>query len=511
MANGRIRIGYPDPSARVLTAAVGSYLLSGQAADLSYSGAVLDEYDHIDSPTSYTDHWMDPAKAVNGLGTFADPWQSSQVFAFNPAGGRHRIIVLPGDWNVTGVYSGDSKMPFLNPEHSGTEANPVILKAQYASTNSSTTAEQLTIIRRTSGAGSIIGTPGTADHWLLDGFKFEGTHGGGGNENAHIVLRSCSGWQLTRFWIDDEFASYVDTSTVPDGSTNGGGVYLQLVDHIVVKDFLIENLGSTDPDNLKVWQPIEMYDATDCEVSYGTIRNVWGIGVHMKGAPAVDFQRNLIHHLLVDNCEDGGINPYVVQAGTDPADHNYWWNIVVSNCPNHAAEFNFIVNAELGLVAHQGTHFQNITFVNTGNSTIMFRPVQYTQYISIRNCVLDDSPKHIEFSDAFYPSIDGTPDDGYGNAEITWDYNRYNNFSNIDESASGSDSTLAAWRTRTDAAHPATGWDDNSDTTTHTYAGGGSYVTHSSVAADRPDTHNLYGGGNVRVGAWEPVGHRPSM
>lgn len=508
MANGRIRIGYPSPTNRLL-AEMGSYSLAGQIALLLYDAADSAFYSYIDSPVGYTDHWVYNG-STTGTGTEGSPYTLNQMLTFPISGGRHRFILKPGQYSITAVAS-DSKMPVLDPTNSGTAANPVIVTAQFSATKASTTAEQLTVFRRTAGAGSILGTAGGADYWLWDGFKMAGSHGGGGNENAHIVLRSCVGWEFTRFWIDDEFDSFVPFIPCPgagcnDGSTNGGGVFIQASSQIFVSDFIIENLGQAGGGNLVVWQPIEMYESTDVEVQYGTIRNIWGIGVHMKGYQGfAHFQRCNIHHLLLDNCQDGGLNPYVVQAGTNPANHNYWWNIIVKNSQNHAAEFNFIENAGLGLVAHQGTHFQNITFVNTTNSSILVRPAQYTQYISVRNCVMDDSPKHLEFLDALYPSTGGIPDDGYGNEQIAFDYNRYNN-GNIMESGSGTDTNLTAWRLRSV-------WDDNSDDTPHTYvnAPGGNFLTHSSVPANRPDTHNRYGGANVRPGAWEEVGHRDTL
>jgi hypothetical protein len=447
------------------------------------------DYDFIDNPVGYTDHWVAPG-STSGTGAFATPYTITQMLQFPIAGGRHRFILKPGTYSITGA-AGDSKMPFLDPQSSGTVANPVLVKAQFAATNASTTPAQLSIIRRTGGQGSILGTQGR-NYWRWDGFKIAGTHGGNGFENAHIVLRSAIGWWFTRFHIDDEFASYVGLEHEPTGSTNGGGIFMQLISSCVLRDFIIENLGNPIGANLRVWQPVEFYDTTDTEVSYFTIRNIWGIGVHMKGAPAVQFQRIRIHHGLVDNCRDTGIHPYDVEAGTTPANHNYWWNIVVKNSGGHGVQFNVIGGP------HRGTHLQNITVVNSTNSSVMFRPETYSSDISIRNSVFDNSSKHIEFLDALYPQG--------GNNSIVWDYNRYNRFTNIDESGSGSDSLLVNWRSRS-------GQDANSDTATAAYvnAAGGDYTTATSVTADAPDTHNLYGGGTVKRGAFELLGHRTNV
>lgn len=508
MANGRLRIGHASPGSRVLLAEYGQYSLTGNIAQLLYNPVSGAEYDWADAPAGYTDLWVDPQKATNGDGSVGNPYQFSQVMS-HPSPAAKRFICLPGRLSVTAVDAGDSKMPALRPSVSGTQAQPAILKAQFPATRSTTTPEQMTIIERTANAGSIFGSTG-ADYWRFDGFKFEGTHGGGGNENAHIVLRSCTGWWVTRTWIDDQFESFVPHIPCPgvgcnDGSTNGGGFFLQGIDFSVFRDVLIENVGQEIGTNLLIWQGFEMYDVQDTEFSYFTIRNIWGIGVHMKGNPEREFLRNRVHHAVVDSCADSGCNPYQVRASTQ-ANYNYWWNIVVSNCGKHGSEFTSTMPD-----GHYGTQFQNMTYVNNGFSNIMFRNNNYLgDHVGIRNSVFSGTGKHIEFLDQLYP---GTPTfGGVGNEDIAWDYNRYNNTTAIAQSGSGTDANIAAWRSRTDAAHPP-GWDDNSDTTAHTYVNfaAGDYHTNSSVAADRPDHWGRYGGGNVRPGAWETGGYRNNV
>lgn len=518
MASGRLRIGHSSAAARTMLAEYGQYNLNGQTAQLTHVPLLAGEYDNIDNPVGYTDLWVDPEKATNGDGSLGNMYQFSQVMS-HPSPSAKRFIVIPGRLSVTAVNA-NSKFPALFPVNSGTQSQPAILKAQFPATRASTTEAQMTIIDRTSGAGSIIGTYSSGgDHWRLDGFKFEGTHGGGGNENAHIVLRNRTGWWITRTWIDDNFESFVPFIGCPgtgcnDGSTNGGGIFIQGTTFCKVRDVLIENLGQVGGGNLIVWQPIELYDTTDFEASYFTIRNVWGIGVHMKGeqfGPA--FRRNYIHHGVVDNCRDSGCNPLFVRAGTNPADHNRWWNIIVSNCDNHGSEWNMI-----GPDPHTGTHFRNMTYVNNGGSNVMFRggtdtQIAYSQHCSIKNSVFRGTPKHLEFLDHFYPG--DTTFWGLDNEEIQLDYNRYNNATNIAEAANGSSSTLSAWRSRTDTAKPPNGWDDNSDDTVHTYEDflGGDYHTAGSVPADRPDDLGVYGtvGALVPPGAWERGGYRDNV
>jgi hypothetical protein len=451
-----------------------------------------EDYAFMDSPVGYTDHWVYNG-STSGSGSELSPWTIAQFLAFNPSGGRHRVIMKPGRYNIT-TAAADSKMPVWELAGGGTAANPYLIKAQFPATNSSTTAGQLTIIDRTAGSGSLMGTAnngGIKNHVRVDGLKFEGGHGGNGNENAHIVLRSCNNWWFTRFWID---GLSEDTTSQP--STNGGGLFAQGVSSLFFRDFIMDNLGNPST-STKIWQGVELYDATDCDFSYFTLRNIWGIGVHMKGAPNVQFVRNRIHHGYIFNPGDGGLNPYDVEAGTNTANHNFWWNIVVdgNGLASHCAEFNVIGGP------HRGTHFQNITMRRSRFGALMFRPVAYSDGVTIRNCVFDmqgiAGQHHIEFLDALYPML--------GNDQIIFNYNRYNN-GIIMESGSGTDTTLAQWRSRS-------GEDMQSDETTHTYAGGGSFITHASVPADRPDTWGLYGpaGALVPVGCFQPAGHRTTV
>lgn len=489
-------------SAAVIALLLSAFVPSSDATLIVQSGARCfncgssgdaSVYANIDSPVGYTDHWVDPTKSTNGTSGCpeVDPCQVSQMIAFNPAGGRHRFIFLSGTHNVTGV-AGDSKMPYYDPAFSGTEANPVIVTTECPASRASCAGSE-TIFERTSGAGSIFGTAGGADYWIVDGIKWKGGHGGGGNENAHIVLRSTVGWQISRFVIDGE---QEDTTAEP--STNGGGIYMQLVDDILIQDGIIEDVGA--PGSTEVWQGIEMYDATDVDIGYLTVRNIRGICLFMKGAPAIEFVRNRIHHNKLTACSDVGMHPFDVFAGTTASNHNYWWNNTVADS-DHCIKFN-VLDRE-----HQGTHYQNNTCVNNVNVSLQFEPGgaggSYGQYISIRNNVFDDSPKHVEFYNQFYPGI---PDGGDNNELIVFSGNRYNNFTNVMESATGNDDTVGEWQTRSSS-------DAGADATTNTYTNfaGGDYTTATAVAADRADTNDLYDEATVRPGAWQPVGARVTL
>jgi hypothetical protein len=456
-----------------------------------------DTYEAIDNPgVDYVDCWVDPDKISNGDCSEGNPNQISQMLGSRPVGTGIRFRVLAGTTSVT-TAAGDSKMPVLDPSYSGTESHPIIVRAECPASRSSCSGSEW-IIERTASAGSILGTAGGADYWHIDGPKFQGGHGGGGVENAHIVLRSTVGWQFTRFHIDGD-----QEDTTAEASTNGGGIYMQLVDDVLIQDGIIEQIGA--PGSTEIWQGVEMYDATDVELAYLTIRTIRGLCIFMKGAPAVEFQRNRIHHNKISACSDVGMHPYDVFAGTTTGNHNYWWNNTVADS-DHCIKFN-VLDRE-----HQGTHFQNNTCVNNANVSLQFEPggvgSSYGQYISIRNNVFDDSTKHIEWFNQFYPGVPNPPIDGGGdgNELIVFDGNRYNNFTNVMESATGNDDTVGEWQARSSS-------DAGADATAHTYTNfaGGDYTTATGVAADRTDTGNLYGGGSVRVGAWEPVGARTSL
>lgn len=437
------------------------------------------EYDFIDAPVGYTDHWVSPTRTSNGSGNSqADPMQWSQMMSFNPAGGRHRFIVMPGQLSVTGNIPDDTKMPYLQPSFSGTAANPVIVKAQYPATNSATTGGQYSVIRRTANIGSILGTEGGASYWRFDGFKFAGGNGSagsdGGNEKAAVVLRSTEGWWFSRCHFDGEEADWTSI-----GSTNGGCFFMQLVSDCVIQDCLIENYGDWG-NGSDIWQGIELYDATDNIFRRCTIRNIWGLGFHMKGAPAVAFQRNQIYDMYIENCNEAGISAFDVVAGTNPANHNNWHNIIVKDC-FHGMVFN--ANSP-----HQGTHLQNCTFIDCPEQimfTLGIGHPGYTQYISVRNCVVYSGGIALMWLDGFHD-----PDPVFTN-------NRYNGNTTFMNSGAGN-TTLATWQGPTFGSRDA---GSDSNVPVFTNSGAGNYTTATSVTADAPDTGGFFGGGTIRRGA----------
>lgn len=490
MASGRIRIGHGSPSARTLTAEYGQYNLSGQIAQLLYGAIAAADYDFIDNPVSYIDHWVDPEKSTNGAGTEADPYQWSQMMSFNPAGFRHRFIVLPGQLSVTGNIPDDTKMPYLDPQFSGTAANPVLVKAQYPATRSTTTSEQMTVIRRTANIGSILGTQGRS-YWRFDGFKMEGGCGSlgtdGGNEKANIVLRSASGWWITRFWIDGEEADHSSQL-----STNGGAMFFQRIDHVVVRDVIIENIGDHSSQDA-YWQGVELYDTTDSDFSYFSIRNCYGMGFFMKGEYDIAFQRNHIHHGFAEDCAEACYMAMRIGAGPDPADHNYWYNLVADQRGTPGFNKCFLLNA---IEPHTGTHVQNCTFIGGRESFSAVAGPTYTEHVSFHNNVFYLSGSNIVFQDGSWgPNTD----------DIVFDYNLYNGHTVSFAETTTTLSNLEQWR-----ASPYFK-DTNGSASAPSFVNfaGGDLRTNGPAVV--PDHWNLFDEDTVPFGAFEEYGCRRNM
>jgi hypothetical protein len=453
------------------------------------------EYDFIDNPVGYTDHWVDPARTSSGTGTQASPYTWNQMMTLNPpAGGRHRFIVMPGQLSVTTAAS-SSKMPAIQPTWSGTAANPVLLKAQFPATRTSTTPSQRTVLRRTSGVGSIFGTFNSANYWRVDGLAFTGGNGSqgmdGGNEKANLVLRNCSGWWVTRCTIDGEEADHVDQG--PSTSTNGAGIYMQRITNMVIRDVIIENMGD-HASAARVWQGIEWYGGADVEISYFTIRNCYGLGVFQKGVQDGDpqFQRNYIHHGIVSSCADTAYHPYYVSAGADPANHNYWYNLVADQRGVSGFSKCFLLNA---IIPHQGTHVQNCTFIG-GREAVSFVPSTYTADISFDNNVWHQNVENIVFQDGGYGLS--------GSNLITFDWNQYSSYSGAHAQTTTSTS-YDQWR-----ASPYNK-DANATNAAASFVNfaGGDYRTNGAAVA--PDRWNRFGGGNVPRGAFQPYGCRRDL
>lgn len=491
----RLRIGHPMPGQLILPADYGSFSLSGQIAALSYTpvgGGAGDDYDWMDSPVGYTDHWVDPEKTTNGDGSSGNPYQWSQMMSFNPGGGRHRFIVMPGQLSVTGNIPDDTKMPYLDPVFSGTAANPVLVKAQYPATRSTTTTEQLTIIRRTANIGSILGTQGR-DYWRFDGFKMEGGCGSqgadGGNEKANIVIRGATGWWITRFWIDGEEADHSNQA-----STNGGAMFCQVVNDLVVRDVIIENIGDhTSAD--QYWQGIELYDTWDSDFSYFTIRNCYGMGFFMKGEYDFPFQRNHIHHGFAEDCAEACYMAMYINAGTNTADHNYWYNLVADQRGTPGFNKCFLLN---GIVPHTGTHVQNCTFIGGRESFSAVAGPTYTNHISFQNNVFYLSGSNIVFQDGSW---------GANTSPIVFDWNQYNGHTVSFAETTSTLSNLEQWQ----------GSPYNKDTNGSSAApsfvdfANGDFRTNGSAVA--PDHWNLFdvGGSNVPRGAFQAYGCRTDV
>lgn len=448
------------------------------------------DYAWIDSPVGYTDYWVDPARVTTGAGTQVNPYSWNQMMTLNPpAGGRHRFIVMPGQLSVTTAQS-SSKFPAIQPTWSGTAENPVLLKAQFPATRSSTQSSQMTVIRRTAGVGSLFGTFNSANYWRVDGLKFAGGNGSqgadGGNEKANMVLRNCTGWWVTRCWVDGEQA---DHTSQP--STNGAAIYMQQITQIRIQDVILENMGSPTS-AARIWQGIEWYDGADIDISYFTVRNCYGLGVFQKGIQfGPQFQRNYIHHGIVSACADTCYHPYYVSAGSDPANHNYWYNLVADQRGVSGFSKCFLLNA---IVPHQGTHVQNCTFIG-GREAVSFVPSQYTADISFDNNVWYQNVDNIVFQDGPAWGLQG-------NNLIQWDWNQYSGQTGAMVQVNTTLNNLSQWQ-----ASPYLK-DANATNAAPSFVNfaGGDFRTNGPAVA--PDRWVKFGGGTIPRGAFEPYGCR---
>ena len=456
------------------------------------------EYDDIDNVTGYTDHWVDLARTTTGSGTFGDPYSFNQVMTLNrPTNERHRFTAIPGQLSVTTTFPGDSKMPAIQPTWGGSAANPVILRAQHPATRTGVSLSNMSIIRRTSGTGSIFGTgPTGPGHWKVDGFKFAGGHAApgadGANENATIVLRGCTGWSLTRIHIDGE-----ESDSSPQGSSNAAGIYIQGCTFLRLKDLIIENIGAHATN--RIFQGIELYDTADSEFSYFTIRNCFGLGFFMKGfgVYAIHFQRNRVHHGIVSQCYDSAYHPYYVVAGTNTANHNYWYNLVADQ--RGMPQFNkcVLMNA---IDPHQGTHFQNCAFIG-GHEAVSFENTLWANppHITFRNNCWHQSVEHIMYQDGHY---------GQNNSQlITFNYNQYGSRTGRFAAANVDINTFQQWQ-----ASPYLK-DANGVESTPAFANfaGGDFRTIGPNVV--PDHHGLFGpvGALIPFGPFQPYGCRRTL
>lgn len=470
--------------------------LAGPGSRYHTAGSSSAAYSDIDALTP--DFIVDPARTTNGSGTEASPYQPSQAFGLNPNGQRVVFEWLPGNLDFTDADP-NSKFSRWHPLHSGTVSNPIIHRCRYKASRATTTAQQLTSIRRTGGAGGILGILNTNYCWF-DGFNLPtwiGSHDG--NENYHFSLwgSGCTGIRFVRFKIDGQG---IGNST--KDSTNSGGIWAQPSTGFEVADGFIANIGQLGT-QYDIWSGVEVYDTQGLHVHHLTIDSVHGFGVFLKGDPNREFIQCRIHHVLTRNCTGSAYFAYQVEADPPLSNMNWWYQLIALNC-GRGVELNRAGDPEINIGPHRGTLFQNFTFVGC-NEGIAIRPGDpgdggdaYAPLIRFRNGVFYQNATNIGVVDQFWDAI--------GIDSIEFDYNRYNGETTRHFNDANGDRNFAEWQ---DLQGNGVDQDQHGDTDVPTFvnAGANDYRTAQGAPQDGSDYLGVLGN-DLRRGAFGEVGCR---
>lgn len=380
------------------------------------------------------DFIVDPARATNGTGSEASPYTPAQAYDINPNGQKLVFEWLPGNQDFTSSDP-NSKFSRWHPLHSGTAANPIIHRARFKATNSATTAGQLTNIRRTGGAGGILGGVGTNYCWF-DGFNIPNWTGSSGAENFQYSVWGGRGFKLTRSIIDGQSLG------VAGSSTNCGGVYHQDTFDCVVADCIVRNIGNSSGSAL--WSAFESYSADNLQISNCTITNVHGFGIFEKGETPDDHRNrgNRFFRNKISGIRRRALFSYVHHTGVTLSDATWWYQNLVYDI----TEQGFWINPVVGLpddtiVPWSGVVVCNNVFAFCGFDGMAWRhsgaiSPEYAPIFQFRNNIFHGNTKNIGFEGSTWATI-------AANA-AQFDYNRYFAHTNHFEDSAGT-RNFASW------------------------------------------------------------------
>lgn len=357
-----------------------------------------------------TDVWMLPTKTVDGDGSFGNPWQWSQMVAYNPGGAKHVVTWLPGYIQLALL---GSKFPLIQPDHSGTLTNPQIWRAQYKATNSNTTALQKSGIERVSGSGSFIGAQST-NHLWIDGLDLPNWHGANGSENFMVSGWSTTGLRLSRSILDGQ-----SLGVVTDDSTNCGAFYLQEATDCKLTDCIIRHIGALTGEQL--WTGVEYYSCTNFQSYNNDIHDIAGMGQFEKGVIGTNYNiGNRHHHNRIWDVVRYCIFQYLHSSGTTLADATHWYQNILRDAGVHC-----IFSQGLGDVNHpiqSGVVIANNIIaraaIGAGYNWKWFTGVDYEPLQVLRNNII------FENFDNGLAVTDGTWAQTM-QGEADYDYNRY--------------------------------------------------------------------------------------
>jgi hypothetical protein len=284
-----------------------------------------------------TEFVVDPARTASGTGSEASPLNPTQAYNdHNPNGGPGPVYEwLPGSLNFSDADP-NSKYSRWHPRYSGSVAFPILHRTRFKASRAGVTQDQMTHIRRTSGAGGILGVLNTTD-CIHDGFSIPNWHGSlGGAENFQYSVWGGQRARLYRAYIDGQNQGVISN---PDNSTNCGAIYHQATVDCEVADTYVKRIGAST--GLRVHAGAESYSAVRLSIHHCEFDGA-DMGIFHKGETTDDpantgcrYSDNVVH-----NIRRRGLFQYVQHTGLTLANAAWWYRNYVYDC----AEQGFWVN-----------------------------------------------------------------------------------------------------------------------------------------------------------------------
>lgn len=365
--------------------------------------------------------WVYGAKTDPGDGTQGNPFSPAQALAIGPAAAGDRVIKwLPSDYAFSSVSPGGYKYATVVPTSGASSTRRVIHQAMYPG---DIDPARRTRIRRTGGAGSILGFYNT-NHAIWDGFVVDTktllteSSDDRFGEAAQLSAWYSNGCKFIRCYTDHQGALYL--------GSNRCNLFMQYVDDMEVADSRFTHIGNSNAVGGNV-NLVEMYESTNVDIHHNEFWNapfaIWSKGQRDK-PNGVHTHR--YHHNIIRNCGIGiGVsNP----INTMLARAHWLYQNLIYECQAGISVSSYGSNEPKGIIIANNTIFRGRS--RTGSSEFYgFQPygITYINSTGNPNCFASDclivtrNNAVYDVAQAIYQHENNAQ---YNN--LSWDRNLYN-------------------------------------------------------------------------------------
>lgn len=295
-------------------------------------------------------HFVTPDADGTGDGSRENPWTWAQAYENAVAG--NRVQFAPGQYDSPGNDEGRTFV--FGPEHSGTEAEPIVFFAEYpAIYNPEPMHSLLYNDVPTRGLGTVTGArPGTT-YVTWDGFSMrQGPNNVYGSEESVWSAWYSDHLRVLRCLFDQQGMGFDE-----GGANNWGAIFMQVVHHVEIADCIFRNIPGAD-ENTATYL---VYGVGEVEIHHSLFQNTWS-NFNIKGVQLdaeYDLRPHRIHHNRLESWDGRMITLVQVGQGNRQPDAfcDFFQNVFVADDANLG-----IVYAPVSDDTPRGFRFVNNTF-----------------------------------------------------------------------------------------------------------------------------------------------------